>query len=274
MSDRPKDEDRKDAGESPEARQARLEELFQRWDQRRGEYMEVPPDEDEDLTQVSRAWTFDPFRLWVTLTLLICFVSGWVMWITRHEVAYWLQAGDTPVELGDLRERYRDGERELDVPSNTYVHAEGLFLTHESEGVVEEGEERDTPNFFLCPLFDIVVRTGEPFPDKPYHRAASIEVDPAFLDLLENRRAFPYDLTVTTEATGRLVRATQAARWHAKPLEYFARTTRLEPSEMWLLLDGEPPAAYASFAVVWGVAILMFVSALGLLARAWVRRRR
>ncbi|MCB9727758.1 MAG: hypothetical protein H6744_11260 [Deltaproteobacteria bacterium] len=258
-------------------KKAQLEALFAAWDERgRVEGTSPPEDVDAELLRARRAWGFDPLRLWLTLTLLGAALCGWLMVSTRHEVAYWLQGDAAPVELGDLGERYKAGERELDVASNQYVHASGLFMTHESDGTVGgDGQGgADTRHFYLCPLFDVVVRTSKPFPDKPFHRAASVEVDPAWIELLEQRRAFPYDLTVTAEATGRLVRGDQVSRWHARPVVHFARVAHKDPRELWLLIDGDRPEDYSHFAMVWGAAVLVLLASFGLLGRAWLRRRR
>jgi hypothetical protein len=261
-----------------EDKKAQLEALFAAWDERgRAEgVVAAEPEADDELRRARRAWGFDPLRLWLTLTLLGGALCVWLMASTRYEVAYWLQGDTAPVELGDLGERYKAGERKLPVESNRYVHASGLFITHESEGMVGrgDGDGDATRRFFLCPLFDIVVRTSQPFPDKPFHRAASIEVDAAWIDLLEQKRAFPYDLTITTEVTGRLVRGSEVSRWHAKPVVHFAQVARRDPRELWLLIDGDRPENYAHFAGLWGAAVLALLASFGLLARAFIRRRR
>jgi hypothetical protein len=274
-SNPPPDEVGEDAGD----KKAQLEALFAAWDER-GRVEGSGDDEpvvDDELRRARLAWGFDPLRLWLTLTLLGAALCVWLMASTRYEVAYWLQGDAPPVELGDLGERYKAGERALPVDSNRYVHASGLFITHESEGMVGRGGDSGgdvTRRFFLCPLFDIVVRTSQPFPDKPFHRAASIEVDAAWVDLLEQKRAFPYDLTDHHRDHGRLVRGSEVSRWHAKPVVHFAQVTRRDPRELWLLIDGDRPENYAHFAVVWGAAVLALLSSFGLLGRAWMRRRR
>ena len=95
-----------------------------------------------------------------------------------------------------------------------------------------------------------------------------------FLEILEKRKAFPYDLVVPIDVTGRLIRATMAPRWHRKPLRYFASVARLEPANMWLLLEDDPPEAYGMFALFWGVAISLILSSGALVAWAIWRRRR
>ncbi len=258
----------------PPQRSQDLEALFERWDQRKLEEGGIaPPGEMEAPEDVVGGMRFqvDKVRMWVTLTLLVFFLSGWMMWQTRHEVSYWLERGQAPMELGDLRERYRDGARELDVPTNRFVHASGLFTTHESEAETEAGGE--IVRFYLEPMFGIVVKTPRPFPDKPFHRTASIEIEEDFVPILQARRAFPYDLAVTVEATGRLVRATEAPRWHLAPLHHFARRTDREVESLWLLIEGDRPEAHVRFVFLWFGSVVMCCMALFLLWRTWSERR-
>ena len=256
-------------------RKHELEALFERWDKRSLTEAELddpgaPRADAEDVLGGMR-YSLDKVRMWVTLTALVLFLSGWMMWQTRHELAYWLLRGTAPVELGDIGLKYQRGARTLDVESNLYVHASGLFATHESEAETEGGANA---RFYLCPMFDIVVRPPRPFPDKPFHRAASIEVEEGFIPLLQEHRAFPYDLVVPLEATGRLIRATDVPRWHVAPLLHYARAARRDMDKMWLLLEGEIPEANARFALLWVISLVMCCAALTLLFRSWKERGR
>jgi hypothetical protein len=246
-----------------------LDSLLESW-----ENLDTGEGAAEALARSRQRWQVDISRLWITVGLAMMALAGWGMWLTRHEVAYWMQRGQDPRELGSMGERFKTGERELDVPSNVYVHVRELFSTYEAESELERAGTLETQRFYLDPLFNIVVRTNRPAPDKPYHRAASIVVDAGFLEILENRRAFPYDLVVPIDVTGRLIRATMAPRWHRKPLRYFASVARLDPAEMWLLLEDDPPEGYGMFALFWMVAGALVLSSLVLVAWSiWGRRR-
>ncbi|MEC9071231.1 MAG: hypothetical protein VX938_02585 [Myxococcota bacterium] len=256
--------------ESGSAQKEHLDALLESWDS-----LEQPGGMNEaDLARASRRWQVDSSRLWITLGLAMIALAGWSMWLTRHEVAYWMQRGQEPRDLGSLGERFKSGERDLDIPSNIYVSAREIFSSYEAEGELARGGEVELQRFYLDPLFNIVVRTTRPTPDKPYHRAASISVPEGFLEILEKRKAFPYDLVVPIDVTGRLLRATMAPRWHRKPLRYFASVARLDPEKMWLLLEDDPPENYGMFALFWGVAISLIVSSAVLVAWAIRRRRR
>lgn len=278
----PDDRDRAEGGQDPagpggaaseDVERERLEALFERWDQDKPD-LGVPDALEEQPYDTPSRWKVDLFHLWVTLTCVIVFLGCWFMFLTRNEVAYWAQRGQPPVEGGDLGERWAGGARELDLASNAYTHLEGMFATLESEGESLEAGRGVVTNFWLCPLYGIVVRTHQPFPEKPERAFAHLPVDEAFIELLERRAAFPKDLTVQVSGTGRLLRAVDAPRWHRDPLLYYARLTRSDPQELWLFIDGDAPEEYVGFAAVWGVAIVMMLTALGLLLRAWLRRRR
>ena len=255
-------------GEEGNTQREHLDALLESW-----ETLENSGGHDLELARAQRKWQVDSSRLWITLGLAMMVLAGWSMWLTRHEVAYWMQRGQEPRDLGSLGERYKKGERALDVPSNIYVNAREMFSSYEAEGETPRAGKIEVQRFYLDPLFNIVVRTTRPAPDKPYHRAASINVPEEFLEILEKRKAFPYDLVVPIDVTGRLIRATMAPRWHRKPLRYFGSVARLDPDEMWLLLEDDPPEAYGMFALFWGVALSLVLSSGALVGWAIWRRR-
>ncbi len=246
-----------------------LEALFDAWDDRK--VAEASADAVPE--HVRRAWSYDPFRLWLSLTILLVAIAGSVMWATRHEVAYFMQRGAQPTDLGRLSERWRNGERELKIASNRYVTVSGMFTSFEGELAGEEGQALSAEHIFLCPLFDIAVRATTPPPKKPFHKIASITVEEDFLPLLQGRRIFPVDLTAETGATGRLVRGAEVPPWHAQVLKYFALQIGADPYDMWLLIEGERPQDMRRFAFIWLAAITTILVALGLFSRAWFARR-
>ena len=128
--------------------------------------------------------------------------------------------------------------------------------------------------FFFCPMYDIAVRTQQPFPDKPIRKQWSLEIDGRFSSLLEDRRAFPIDLTVTVGVQGRLLRATDVPYWHSDPLIYYQRVSGIPAREMWLLVDGSRPSEHSSSAVLFGVALLLALGGAFFVGRGWLQRRR
>lgn len=269
----------KDSTGSGSGDRAELDSLFERLDEsgaRSAGASEGPG--DQELLRIGRRFQLDPLRLLVTLTLFLTVMSGYFMWQTRYEVGYWLSSGDTPVEVGDLRDRYRAGQTELDTTSNRYAHVHGLLTTFEHVPTEDESQPRQAPRpggepwFFVCPLYDIVVRTTQPPLDKPF--SIHIEVDAAFLPLIEARRAYPADLVVAMEATGRLVRAEELPWWHQRNVRRVAVAAHRDPRAVWVLLDGDRPEAYRAFGLLWLGAPLAPLLSLLLLWRSWRRRRR
>ena len=240
--DNPRDEKSEDGQDSVastegEDRAEELKALFDAWDSRQAPAQDDPG----EMGPPPGGWTLDPIRLWGTATLFIACICLWGMSMLWIDVQYWTQRGTPAVELGSLSERYIAGERSLEVASNRYVSMQGLFSTFESEGEAvsaKAGEDKDIlGRFFLCPLFNVVVRTQAPFAKKPLRQQWSLEVNAAFVPLMEQRRAFPSDLVYTTEASGRLLKPSEVPYWHADPLLYYERITPLSASEMLLLVD-------------------------------------
>lgn len=262
-----------------DARKAELEALFREWDERRAPALD-PADEEP----VSAAPRRDPLPWRLVFAAAVIAVTGSLLYSTRTEFAYFL-ADPTPIDLGRLDERYKQGERELDAPSNVYVKLDGLFVTHEMEVIgeddrtlsAEELAARDAAGerhrYFLCPVFDVVVRTTQPFPEKPWGRTA-VMIDEAFVDLLNRRKAFPQDLVVTMGGEGRLIRAAEAPSWARSAVNTYTRTASLVPDNAWVFIDGDAPGDYTSFAILWAAALLAPVLPLLLLFRALRARRR
>jgi hypothetical protein len=154
---------------------------------------------------------------------------------------------------------------------------DGLFVTLESEGerdTAKIGEREVVSRFYLCPLYDIVVRTQQPFPHKSIRKQWSLEIDGRFASLLENRRAFPTDLTVTTKVQGRLLAAEDVPYWHGDPLVYYQQISGIPAREMWLMLDGARPSDHGSSAILFGVALLLALAGAFVFGRGWLQRRR
>jgi hypothetical protein len=255
---------------------ARLEALFEAWDAKKGDGLAQSADEADENMAAQNGWSVDPSRLWGTVALLVVGLSGWIMSLVWTDVQYWALGDESLVEVGHIGDVWTDSKA-LEAPSNHYVSMSGLFVTQESEGerdTAKIGEREVVSRFFLCPLYDIVVRTMQPFPNKSVRQQWSLEVDGRFAPLLEQRRAFPADLTATVAVKGRLLRATDVPYWHADPLVYYQRMSGIPATEMWLLIDGSRPSDHGSSAALFGVALLLALAGSGVFVRARVRRRR
>lgn len=267
----------RDETEPAEGETARLESLFEAWDARKDQALAGAAAEAEEMAAITRAWTMDPSRLWGTLALLVMGLSVWIITLVWADVQYWALGDDSLMELGDVGELWAEGARKLEAPSNRYVAMSGLFVTMESEGerdTAKVGEREVVSRFYLCPLYDIAVRTDQPFVTKSVRRQWSLEIDGRFAELLVKRRAFPSDLTVTAAVQGRLLRDGDVPYWHSDPLIYFQRVSGIPAREMWLMLDGSRPSDHRTSALVFLVALLLALGGGTVVVRGWIRRRR
>jgi len=266
-----------DQSGAPEADKARLEALFQAWDADKGKGQIVDAEEAAEMAAARRAWSVDPSRLWGTLALLVMGLSVWIMTLVWSDVQYWALGDDSLVDVGNIGDQWAGGAETLAAPSNYYVSMSGLFVTLESEGerdTAKIGEREVVSRFYLCPMYDIVVRTVQPFPEKSLRQQWSLEIDGRFAPLLEERRAFPSDLTETAEVRGRLLTAQDVPYWHTDPLVYYQQVSGIPAREMWLMIDGSAPSDHGSSAILFGVALMLALGGAFVFGRGWLGRRR
>ena len=260
-----------------ETRKAQLEELFGQWDARSQPSVEGS---NESLEGPDDGFYKPDTTRWRGLfALLVAFVSGYVMYETRHEFSYWLQDGSAPVNLGDLKKQWKAGDREIAFEDNTYVAMSGLLVTRAMEPVKKADEEVDTERkanrYFLCPLFNLLVRTEQPFPEAPGHAGAAIAIDPAFLELIQNRLVFPENLETTFAGEGRLVRVRNIPRSAQTAVSTYKKSLpNRDIDSFYVFLDGDLPSEYSHYAILWGAAVAVPILPFFLFARAWNRRRR
>ncbi len=260
-----------------ENRKAQLEELFGQWDAR------SQPGPDGTLDEIEGAedgfYKPDTTRWRGLFALLVVFVSAYVMYETREEFSYWLKDGANPIELGDLKSQWKDGTREIALENNSFVNVSGLLVTHAMEPVKKADEEvdpdRKANRYFLCPLFNLLVRTEQSFPDAGGHRGATIAIEPEFLELIQNRLVFPENLEATFSGQGRLVRVSNIPRSARTAVSSYKKSLpNRDIDSFYVFLDGDLPEDYNHYAVLWGAAIIVPLLPLLLFFRAWNRRRK
>lgn len=221
-------------------------------------FSKQPPDDDfitleEDphvlLERISITLRFRKVLLVVTISFAI-FVS----WSMKEDLSYFLSSSIEPTHFGDLREKWLRGDSKLGGEHNTFVELPNMVPTN--------ALATKAHTYFLCPLFDVVVRTSRPLPTPP-DRLQDFTVEPKFLALLQERRAFPQNLLVKYEGRGRLMRLDKAPRWTRRIVRHYLGFTKRPAKEAWLLLDGEEPRNYKIY--LW-----LFFGAFGLvLITAW-----
>lgn len=255
------------AEETPEERQQRLLASFKEWDEAGKELRLGPPAGEEaeggdDLAaQLVRARRGRTVRVAALVVILV--VSALSLWSTRKEAAYFF-ADSTPQELGNVRDLFAAGKSLADVAqSGTYVHVEGLAITQVAE--------TDEYVYFLCPVSDTIVRTRRELPEKS--RLMTIPVDDRLVPLLQDRRLFPHDLTASFEATGRLVRLSEAPGWARNIVQFYGGSIHAPLDRAFLLVDEEAPRDNVIYVALYAVAALLIGSAVVFLVRATHRER-
>ena len=255
------------AEETPEERQHRLLATFKEWDEAGKSVRLAPPtgdasdaDEGDDLAaQLAAARRGRTMRTAALVVILI--VSGLSLWSTRKDAAYFF-ADSSPTALGNVRELFAQGKSLADVAkSGSYVHVEGLAITQVAE--------TEKYVYFLCPISDTIVRTRRELPEKS--RLMTIPVDDRLIPLLQERRLFPHDLTASFEATGRLVRLSEAPGWARNIVQFYGGSIHAPLDKAFILVDEETPGDNVIYVALYGVAALLIGSAVVFLLRA-IRR--
>ena len=187
----------------------------------------------------------------LVVTISFAFFVSWSM---QSELGYFLSSSTEPAHFGDLREKWLRGDKQLGGEHNTFVELPGMVPTN---ALATKGH-----TYFLCPLFDVVVRTSRPLPAPP-ERLRDFVVDPKFLTLIQKRRAFPQNILVRYDGQGRLMRLDKAPRWTRRVVRHYLGFMERSPDEAWILLDGEEPRNYK-------VYLWLFLGSFGLvLLTAW-----
>ena len=129
-------------------------------------------------------------------------------------------------------------------------------------------------NYFLCPLYNIIVQTSQPFPGHGGHGLAGAIVDPAFARLIQERKAFPTDLARTLSVSGRLLSYGRAPQALKDIITQYSSRLKEDPDTFWILIDQDTPSEYTKYGLIWAGCCLAPIVPLFLFGRAFVRRRR
>ncbi len=239
-----------------------LEQLFNDWDDRDLDGAEPGAAEAE-----IRILGFG-IRLRLVMSLILFAVAAAVMIPTWSRLSYFLEDSE-PVAAVDLRKAWLAGERTLPGTSNTYAALDGLVITMESPEYIREGDGGEIVarhRFFFCPLFNIVVLTPKELPEKPWHR--TVDIVPGFIELLQQRRAFPYDLAVEFNGVGRLVAGDDAPAEMRKAVNTYSAKLDIDKSDLWVFIDGNKPKDHGLMVAIWILAMLVPLVSVIFLLRA------
>jgi hypothetical protein len=196
------------------------------------------------------------------LSVLVIAFAAWALASTWSDFRYALGVlSDEAIDLGDLRVRHRT-EAALDVPSGRHVRFRNAIVTHET------GSKEGGYNFFLSPLYRIVVRTKQDFP--PKRTGSSFQVEDHLVELLARHEIEPQDLTSGFDGDGRMYKASEVPAVARTLLDYYGPGLRVPLDQAYVFLDGDVPATHWPVLILWLVAL----AALGLNVRVLVRLAR
>jgi hypothetical protein len=213
---------------------------------------------EDPYAALEQALTVLRFR--VVLCVLSMVFAGVMCWMVRDEVAFALFSPSEPARVGDVRALWMAGRASIDADHNSYVTVENLVPTR-----TVATEDR---TYFLSPLYDILVRTPKPLPVPP-QRLDSVVVDPSLLSLVQNRRAFPENLLVRFDVTGRMMRLDKAPRWTRRIRKAYTPYLTHPEHKAWLLIDDVHPRDCLGYVWVYVGALILV-----LLTGAYVLRAR
>lgn len=186
----------------------------------------------------------------IVRTLLAVGVVGigiWALLIHQPSIRYFFAGGELTV-WGDVRQSRATGKTRLDVQPDTYVRLENLMVTHAAEG--------KKYGYFFCPIYNVLVRTTRPLPDRSIRVART--VIPAGLEyLVEQRKVWVEDFATRFDAQGWIMPLKSARAWESGLREFTANDLKLsdrEAESAWFLRDDESPKSH-----YWALIVLVAV---------------
>ncbi len=268
----------------PKAADTDLEAVFARWEQARdalppGAVVDDLPLSDEELAldhevakrpeaMLEKARTAAQMRLGLAVILSIVCVS--TLWLNREDFAFYLIDESEIVDMGDLRARWKAGERPGDGTFPALTH--NTWMRFESGIMVEEREGASGTFYFFDPILKAIVVTARALPEKS---PRSPVLHASFAELVNERWILVSDLTAAFSGQGRLVRASEAPRRYRNIITayrgYLQLDARMDPADLWLFLDGAEPTGQLTYVAIYVVAFVVML--LGFLFY-WSARRR
>jgi len=172
------------------------------------------------------------------IAVFVLAASSYVVWTQAWPGLRYFLKNPPLLDLGDLRELAAQGKRQLDPRSDAFVRVKGLMVTHRAES--------SRYNYFWSPLFNIMVRTARSVPPSPppSDRIVDNEIPAGLEFLVEQRKVFPEDFSVSFDAEGWLMHLRDAPQWNGPVGDYVRDVLNLSDSEIdaaYMLLDGEAP---------------------------------
>lgn len=206
------------------------------------------------------------------LTAVSLVVGSYFITVSMPDVGYYFRQGQQPVDLGDVRGKefrpaFLDSLRTNDQ------------VTYRNDVVMFDELSSEEFNFYYSPLTHFVVRTARELPDKELYRLRDsiIELSEWEVGLVTGKQAFPWDLKVSFDGSGRLVRFADAPKWARPVMTFMANSSGDDIATFCLLLEGDEPNKYSLYLyLIIGAGVLMLATTgffLDALVR-WLRARR
>ncbi|NOZ01912.1 MAG: hypothetical protein GXP54_08500 [Deltaproteobacteria bacterium] len=205
------------------------------------------------------------------ISLAVLVIGFWALKIHEPGIKYFISGGDL-VDFGDVRKARASGKTALDVKPGSYVRLKNLMVTNQAEGRKYK--------YFFCPIYNVLVRTTRPLPERSIR--VSRAVIPDGLDyLVEQRRVWVEDFSTSFDVQGWIMPLKDMPGWNGGLRDYVLKPpgpgqrailTKDEVNTAWALLDGESPASeYWAFIVLVSVifVVLASIASLSLAVRAW-----
>lgn len=263
-----------------------LEEAFARWDRKRDvEDHGLDPFVDLRLGEkpaeaLAKARRGAQIRLLMTAVLVL---FGLVtLAYNLDDFRFFFYDEEDIQDWGDLRARWRDGERPDDgkwpaMEHNTWVRFQNAIMTSERQ------TETKGKNvfFFFDPMTKTVIITRRALPDKSMRAMKYGEMHQSFTELQQGRWLRPVDLSAGFSGQGRLYRASSAPKYWRRVVDLYRQDMETRtalglkegpPSDFWVLVDGATPRD----ADLWRHVIIM-LCAIGVMLLSllfWLRARR
>jgi hypothetical protein len=196
----------------------------------------------------------------IAFMVVLCALAAFAVYKASSDLAY-LSGPTEPIDLGSAIDRFAEGERSLTAESNAFVRLGGLVMT---DPTISESH-----SYFYCPLLHVIVRTPDDLPEKSPRGWANLEIPEAYAPIIEQRLAFPEDLSAFYEGTGRIFHVDAAPGWANGLLEYYGPKLGEHRHDAWILVvGGEPADFYWILGVFAAVALAVLISG-WIVVRAW-----
>jgi len=169
------------------------------------------------------------------------------------DVSYYLFGGDTVKELGDVRENRPDAATLQSFETNDFVSFKNDVI------LFDELKSSDGKySFYYSPLTKFIVRTSRVLPALE-DDGSIIEINTSHQDLIIDKIAFPQNLAVSFDGSGRFVKGEDAPEWARQIMEFMANSSGDSVDSINLLFDGDTPDSYAVYGMLFAVALFLLL---------------